>query len=258
VVENEKINKNREAQCNIFRSLLIAFQHTQTHTHTYTYAHKNSQPAACQREDRKGVGGHSGVRGLWRRGRRGGRLYTTTPRYRRGGITRGVLHYRGRDGIPGDMGRGFARRRPFDFDFETIMRGVGEALKRRQWWHGTTGEVTEHTKMADTLGSFVRPGDNLTLNPLPPPFAAVAFRIIHPHTHARHGGIVDVSHHRRIYSCYTRYYTSTATSLSIRRVSRPRECGGGARTRAHHAAAECVWKRFLVTASVFLTYIHII
>lgn len=42
---------------------------------------------------------------------------------RRGGVTRGVLHYRGRDGIPGDMGRGFARRRPFDFDFETIMRG---------------------------------------------------------------------------------------------------------------------------------------
>lgn len=40
-------------------------------------------------------------------------------------ITRGVLHYRGRDGIPGDMGRRFARRRPFDFDFETIMRGVG-------------------------------------------------------------------------------------------------------------------------------------
>jgi len=123
-VENEKINKNR-AQCNIFRSLLIAFQRTQTHTHTYTYAHKNSQPAACQREDRKGVGGHSGDGGLWRRGRRGGRLYTTTSRYKRGGITLSVLHYRGRDGIPGDMGRGFARRRPFDFDFETIMRGVG-------------------------------------------------------------------------------------------------------------------------------------
>jgi len=44
-------------------------------------------------------------------------------------ITRGVLHYRGRDGIPGDMGRRFARRRPFDFDFETIMRGVEGGVK---------------------------------------------------------------------------------------------------------------------------------
>lgn len=220
--------------------------HTNTHTHTYMYAHahKNSQPAAWQWEDRKGVGGHSVVGGLWRRGR----LYTTTSRWRRGGITRGVLHYRGRDGIPGDMGRGFARRRPFDFDFETIMRGLGGrgVVKRRQWWHRTTGGVTEHTKMADTLGSFVRPGDNLTLKP--PPSTVRRRRLSHhpPHTHA----------HRTPPRCIKLTFpnaavhivgtlSTTATSLSIRRVSSKRMW----RRRSENLcsprwSAECAWKRF--------------
>jgi hypothetical protein len=113
------------------------------------------------------------------------------------------------------MGRGFARRRPFDFDFETIMRGEGGAVKRSQWWQGTTGGVTEHTKMADTLGSFVRPGDNLTLKPLPlrrPPTTRRRLSHHPPHTHAQRHAAVNGS---SIYTIGLRYHTSSTAAIRV-------------------------------------------
>jgi len=118
------------------------------------------------------------------------------------------------------MGRGFARRRPFDFDFETIMRGEGGAVKRSQWWQGTTGGVTEHTKMADTLGSFVRPGDNLTLKPLPlrrPPTTRRRLSHHPPHTHAQRHAAVNGSYIPQV-SDTIRRLLQLYVSLSLRRA----------------------------------------
>lgn len=86
--------------------------------------------------------------------------------------------------------------------------------------------------MADTLGSFVRPGDNLTLKPLPvhrPPPTTTRRRLshhsplrhTHTHTHAR-----TTRHHRanssRIITLYNIIISSIAnnTRIYIRRLQR--------------------------------------
>lgn len=83
--------------------------------------------------------------------------------------------------------------------------------------------------MADTLGSFVRPGDNLTLNPLIIPlFVLVAFHPYHTHTHTHYGGgVVDIARRRLITKTLL---TPLLLFRSLRRFTfggcRPRYCDG--------------------------------
>lgn len=57
---------------------------------------------------------------------------------------------------------------------------------------GTTREVTEHTKMADTLGSFVRPRDNFNFKPPQPSPRRHCFSSA-PHAHKHHHGGVQLT-----------------------------------------------------------------
>lgn len=126
------------------------WSHFNTHSHSHT-----KQSASCQPRRERIEKGSVDVAVAVQKGGRTTRLWTTMCRGRvRGvserereeeGVTRGVLHYRGRDGIPGDMGtgRGFTRRRAVWLWFRNhYARG---AKRRRQ-----TGEGVTRTKMADT------------------------------------------------------------------------------------------------------------
>lgn len=69
--------------------------------------------------------------------------------------------------------------------------------------------IGEHTKMADTPGSFVRSGDNLTLKPLPrshhsPPRHRhrLSSTLQHAHAHTARG-TVDVARRRISHSPHT-------------------------------------------------------
>lgn len=162
-----------------------------THTHHTRARTQNSQLCARRVEDdKRGRGGKrdAGRGGRQRRRcRREGEVCNTgrftLSRVRRRNSRLYARRRRRPEDLPGDDGRLTLISKPL-------------CAERSEWsdendggGHGTTRGVTEHTKMADTLGSFVRPGDNLTLNPsssFPNTQPPVAFRPrVHTHTHTR-------------------------------------------------------------------------